>query len=110
MVVRSQTCSSKSLLLLPLLLPLLLLTRPTLAFRIPRWKLVPPTIYPVFSTMIRSVSPARSQSFLVAPLGGILVDRSNRREVLSWTTWAEADPPFWRPNSVVDLEAIQEED
>jgi len=30
-----------------------LLTRPQLAFRISRWKLVPPTIYSVFSTMIR---------------------------------------------------------
>jgi len=35
------------------MLLLFLLTRPQLAFRIVRWKLVPPTIYSVFSTMLR---------------------------------------------------------
>ena len=38
---------------LTLLLLLFLLTQPQLAFRISRWKLVPPTIYSVLSTMIR---------------------------------------------------------
>jgi len=45
--------NSFSFLLIGKNLILLLLTRPQLAFRIPRWKLVPPTIYSVFSTMIR---------------------------------------------------------
>jgi hypothetical protein len=50
-------CTSAELeflfLLIRRLLILLLLTRLQLAFRILRWKLVPPTIYSVSGTMIR---------------------------------------------------------